>query len=356
MHVHTHLFTRYTPFTCCDPFYYFYFFLGGRELQIPFRSFCRVSEEHLAQRSTTRSTCEYHILQLALRLEGLSTEWHKTRGVQGDVLHVSVGTDAIVVQREDGTEVQRILFLTIQQASVSRRLLNLEVTAPCGDVWKTELQLCSSQAASNLYRSIIEHHTFYSCDTVTIAVKDQCSCTLKDHLASLLFSESTATRKTYDFDVQRTAREAYEHFRRVLYHAAHALEIVGDLAGTETSQAQFSVDMKSGTPGDQIEGNELGGEILTEHQQQRDGTQWNDKTVVACATCQDKAEAWQRQQEAFLCVMCCQQEVGAAFCPCGHVICCEPCASHLQVCPVCRHDVERIQQIYLPVGPFLHEA
>uniref|UniRef100_UPI00358F4C6D E3 ubiquitin-protein ligase MYLIP n=1 Tax=Myxine glutinosa TaxID=7769 RepID=UPI00358F4C6D len=316
----------------------------------------RVSEEHIARRSTTRSTCEYLMLQLALKLKGLGLEWHKAQGVRGDLLHVSVGTNAVVVQREDGTKMHRILFLAIQKASVTRRLLSLEMTAPCGNAWKTELQLFSSQTASNLYRSIIEHHAFYSCDTVTMAVKNQCSRTFKNHLVSLLFSESTAIRKTYYFDVQRTAREAYEHFRRVLYHAVHALEIGGDISGTENSQVRFSVDMKSGMPGDQIEGNEFEGGILTEHQQQRDGTQWDDETVVACATCQEKAEAWQRQQEAFLCVMCCQQEVGVVFCPCGHVICCEPCASHIQVCPVCRHDVERIQQIYLPVGPFLPEA
>uniref|UniRef100_A0A3Q3XKV3 RING-type E3 ubiquitin transferase n=1 Tax=Mola mola TaxID=94237 RepID=A0A3Q3XKV3_MOLML len=53
-------------------------------------------------------------------------------------------------------------------------------------------------------------------------------------------------------------------------------------------------------------------------------------------------------QEALLCMLCCEEEIDAAFCPCGHMVCCQTCATQLQLCPVCRSEVEHVQHVYLP--------
>lgn len=47
------------------------------------------------------------------------------------------------------------------------------------------------------------------------------------------------------------------------------------------------------------------------------------------------------------CGVCWQRSRCAAFVPCGHVICCAPCAKQCKACPVCRSHIQSSLQIYL---------
>ena len=53
-------------------------------------------------------------------------------------------------------------------------------------------------------------------------------------------------------------------------------------------------------------------------------------------------------EDALTCHVCMDNDINCAFCPCGHVVCCLLCANKLDTCPLCRSDVEKTQQIYLP--------
>jgi len=47
-----------------------------------------------------------------------------------------------------------------------------------------------------------------------------------------------------------------------------------------------------------------------------------------------------------LCKICYDRELQVAFMPCGHFICCEVCATDVNICPNCRINIEGTRKIY----------
>ncbi|XP_065400456.1 E3 ubiquitin-protein ligase MYLIP isoform X2 [Macaca fascicularis] len=158
------------------------------------------------------------------------------------------------------------------------------------------------------------------CDTVTSAVMMQYSRDLKGHLASLFLNENINLGKKYVFDIKRTSKEVYDHARRALYNAG-----VVDLV-SRSNQSPSHSPLKS------------------------------SESSMNCSSCEGLScqqtralqEKLRKLKEAMLCMVCCEEEINSTFCPCGHTVCCESCATQLQSCPVCRSHVEHVQHVYLP--------
>nr|XP_012332012.1 E3 ubiquitin-protein ligase MYLIP isoform X3 [Aotus nancymaae] len=158
------------------------------------------------------------------------------------------------------------------------------------------------------------------CDTVTSAVMMQYSRDLKGHLASLFLNENINLGKKYVFDIKRTSKEVYDHARRALYNAG-----VVDLV-SRSNQSPSNSPLKS------------------------------SESSMNCSSCEGLScqqtralqEKLRKLKEAMLCMVCCEEEINSTFCPCGHTVCCESCATQLQSCPVCRSRVEHVQHVYLP--------
>ncbi|XP_055696733.1 baculoviral IAP repeat-containing protein 8-like [Phlebotomus papatasi] len=51
-------------------------------------------------------------------------------------------------------------------------------------------------------------------------------------------------------------------------------------------------------------------------------------------------------KEGKLCKICLTEDVAMAFIPCGHFIACETCSRTLQMCPICRKNIERALKIF----------
>ena len=144
------------------------------------------------------------------------------------------------------------------------------------------------------------------CDTVTNAVMMQYSRDFKGHLASLFLNENINLGKKYVFDIRRTSKEVYDHARRALYNSG-----VSDLVSRSGSGGERSPPPRSPS---------------REDQQLDEG--------LDCGSCQQSRalqERLQKLREALLCMLCCEEEIDAAFCPCGHMVCCQTCANQLQV-------------------------
>ncbi|KAJ8403037.1 hypothetical protein AAFF_G00359530 [Aldrovandia affinis] len=253
-----------------------------------------IVSKHKSLEGLSQASVEYQSLQLVSSLEHYGVEWHWARDAEGQRLAIGVGPEGIAVCKEDLSLVNRISYPVIQIATQSGKSVYLTVTKDTGDSVVLLFKLISTRAASGLYRAITETHAFYRCDTVTNAVMMQYSRDFKGHLASLFLNENINLGKKYVFDIRRTSKEVYDHARRALYNA--------------------------GIPED-------------------------------CGSClQSRAlqETLQKLREALLCMLCCEEEIDSAFCPCGHMVCCRGCAAQLQSCPVCRTEVEHVQHIYLP--------
>lgn len=137
----------------------------------------------------------------------------------------------------------------------------------------------------------------------------QYSRDFKGHLASLFLNESIDLGKRYVFDIQRTSKEVYDRTRRALFSTG-----VASTAGTPVgSQRHRSPLCSLGEDGEEDEEGDDEG---------------------SCEGCREKRllqERLQRLQEALLCALCCEEEINASFCPCGHTVCCQGCATQLQV-------------------------
>ncbi|XP_068415039.1 E3 ubiquitin-protein ligase MYLIP-like [Eschrichtius robustus] len=148
----------------------------------------------------------------------------------------------------------------------------------------------------------------------------QYSRDLKGHLASLFLNENINLGKKYVFDIKRTSKEAYDHARRALYNAG-VVDLVprSDPSPPNSPLKSSESSMSCGS----CEG-------------------------LGCQQTRALQEKLRKLKEAMLCVLCCEGEINSAFCPCGHTVCCEGCATQLQSCPVCRSRVDHVQHVYLP--------
>uniref|UniRef100_A0A674E2N1 RING-type E3 ubiquitin transferase n=1 Tax=Salmo trutta TaxID=8032 RepID=A0A674E2N1_SALTR len=275
-----------------------------------------IISKHKALEGQSPGSVEYQALQLVSSLEHYGVEWHWARDAEGQRLAIGVGAEGIAVCKEDFSLVNRISYPIIQTATQSGKSVYLTVTKDTSDSMVLLFKLISNRAASGLYRAITETHAFYRCDTVTSAVMMQYSRDFKGHLASLFLNENINLGKKYVFDIRRTSKEVYDYARRTLYNAGIMV------AGGERTPSGRSP----------LRGQEEG---LGED----------------CGSCQQSRallERLEKLREALLCMLCCVEEIDAAFCPCGHMVCCQTCANQLQSCPVCRSEVEHVQHVYLP--------
>ncbi|XP_077363849.1 E3 ubiquitin-protein ligase MYLIP-A-like [Festucalex cinctus] len=279
-----------------------------------------IVSRHKALEGLSQASVEYQALQLVSSLEHYGVEWHWARDASGQRLAIGVGPEGIAVCKDDFSLINRVSYPVIQIATQSGKTVYLTVTKDNNDSVVLMFKLISNRAASGLYRAITETHAFYRCDTVTNAVMMQYSRDFKGHLASLFLNENINMGKKYVFDIRRTSKEVYDHARRALYNA-------GAVDLTSRSGGERSPPSRSPS--------------------RQDGSDDDDD----CGSCQQSRalqERLHKLQEALLCMLCCEEQINAAFCPCGHLVCCRTCANQLQLCPVCRSEVEHVQHVYLP--------
>ncbi|XP_029446552.1 E3 ubiquitin-protein ligase MYLIP isoform X1 [Rhinatrema bivittatum] len=276
--------------------------------------------KHKGLEGMSLASAEYQVLQIVSSLESYGVEWHSVRDSEGQKLVIGIGPEGISVCKDDFSLINRITYPIVQMATQSGKNVYLTVTKESGNSIVLLFKMISNRAASGLYRAITETHAFYRCDTVTSAVMMQYSRDLKGHLASLFLNENINLGKKYVFDIRRTSKEVYDHARRALYNAG-----IVDLLPRNDQSAQSS-PLKSS-----------------------DGSlNCNSCEGLSCQQTKTLQEKLQKLKEAMLCMLCCEEEIDSAFCPCGHMVCCEACAIQLQSCPVCRSSVEHVQHVYLP--------
>ncbi|KAF7211120.1 E3 ubiquitin-protein ligase MYLIP-A [Nothobranchius furzeri] len=280
-----------------------------------------IVSRHKALEGSSQASVEYQALQLVSSLEHYGVEWHWARDANAQRLAIGVGPEGIAVCKEDFSLVNRVSYPIIQIATQSGKSVYLTVTKDTNDSVVLLFKLISNRAASGLYRAITETHAFYRCDTVTNAVMMQYSRDFKGHLASLFLNENINVGKKYIFDIRRTSKEVYDHARRMLYNAG-----VVDLA-PHSESGERSPPSRSPS---------------------RDSRRDVELNCSSCQQSRALQERLQKLREALLCMLCCEEEIDAAFCPCGHMVCCQSCASQLELCPVCRSEVEHVQHVYLP--------
>ncbi|KAM6959447.1 E3 ubiquitin-protein ligase MYLIP-A [Aplochiton taeniatus] len=305
-----------------------------------------IISRHKALEGQGPGSVEYQALQLVSSLEHYGVEWHWARDAEGQRLAIGVGPEGIAVCKEDFSLVNRISYPIIQIATQSGKSVYLTVTKDTSDSVVLLFKLISNRAASGLYRAITETHAFYRCDTVTSAVMMQYSRDFKGHLASLFLNENINLGKKYVFDIRRTSKEVYDYARRALYNAG-----LVDLVARAATSAPGQRTPSSRSPLHRNQHHHHHHHHREEEDEEDQEEEEEDDEEEDCGSCHQSRELQERLRklrEALLCMLCCEEEINAAFCPCGHMVCCQTCANQLQLCPVCRSEVEHVQHVYLP--------
>ncbi|XP_072267766.1 E3 ubiquitin-protein ligase MYLIP isoform X5 [Pyxicephalus adspersus] len=279
-----------------------------------------IIEKHKGLEGLGQGSGEYQVLQIVSTLENYGVEWHSARDAEGQKLIVGIGPEGVSICKEDFSLINRITYPVIQMATQSGKNVYLTITKESGNSLVLLFKVISTRAASGLYRAITETHAFYRCDTVTSAVMMQYSRDLKGHLASLFLNDNINVGKKYVFDIRRTSKEVYDHARRALYNAG----IMDLVPRSEHSEPSSPLKMSESS------------------------LDCNSCESFSCQQTKALQEKLRKLKEAMLCMVCCEEEINSAFCPCGHMVCCEGCANQLQSCPVCRASVDHVQHVYLP--------
>ncbi|XP_068671646.1 E3 ubiquitin-protein ligase MYLIP-like [Montipora foliosa] len=264
----------------------------------------RVSVEHANLKGVRSAAAKQFFIKELSSMENYGIEYHLAKSESGNSLHIGVGSEEIKIYDDEFNLVERFAYSGLKMATHVKNNLYLRITTPDGETMFT-FRLLTQEAACALYRSITEYHAFYRCDTVRNAVTDQFTRDLRETLISFFGDEDS--EKKYIFDVQRTSREVYDHWRRVLY--------------------------KRGC----------------------DPIQNNNATVrfKEAETCDSHAAQLQEQltkmEDSFKCKICMDHQIDTVFCPCGHMVSCSVCATNVKSCPICRRNIDRTQHVFFPV-------
>ncbi|XP_033755927.1 E3 ubiquitin-protein ligase MYLIP-B-like [Pecten maximus] len=259
----------------------------------------------------TKAQAEYRMLQEASLIPNYGTEYHEAKYMSGSTVHVGVGPEGIFLY-DLNNEFEKLEYSMVMKAIHDRNKVILEAYNDEGETTKYEFKLVSTRAANALYRCITEMNSFFRCDTVHDEVSLQVSHDLKGMLASI-FSDNTASGQNYVFDVKQTCKEVYDSTRRKLLK-------------------QQQVPM---TPAASHE------DILqaTDNKENCEQQQY-----------QMLKEKLETIQDSFVCKVCMDNGISTVLCPCGHMVCCNDCASQLAECPLCRTSIQTVQPVYLPTA------
>lgn len=264
-----------------------------------------VSEEHAKLKGLrSPAATQFFIKEMSL-MENYGIEYHLAKNESGNTLHIGVGSEEIKIFDADFNFVERFLYNGLKMATHVKNNLYLRIRSDDGESLLA-FGLSSQEAACALYRSITEYHTFYRCETVRNVVTDQFTRDLKETLVSFFGDEESD--KKFIFDVQRTSKEVYDHCRRVLYKR-----------GCDPIQ--------NPPPECQVE---LGSET-------------GDAKV---AQLQEKLT---KMEDSLKCRICMDAQIDTVFCPCGHLVSCSVCAANVELCPICREQIQKAQRVFFPV-------
>lgn len=264
-----------------------------------------VSEEHAKLKGVRSAAAKQFFIKELSLMENYGIEYHLVKNESGNTLHIGVGSEEIKIFDADFNFVERFLYNGLKMATHVKNNLHLKIIADDGESLFT-FRLTSQEAACALYRSITEYHAFYRCETVRNAVTDQFTRDLKETLISFFGDEES--EKKYIFDVQRTSKEVYDHCRRVLYKRG--------CDPIQNPPAKRQVEFRPQT---------------------------GDAKVAQLQ------EQLTKMEDSLKCKICMDAQIDTVFCPCGHMVSCNVCAANIELCPICRAQIQNAQHVFFPV-------
>ncbi|XP_006813272.1 E3 ubiquitin-protein ligase MYLIP-like, partial [Saccoglossus kowalevskii] len=336
-----------------------------------------IIEAHRSLNGLTQSYAEIEFLKLVSELDSYGVEFFIVRSEQRQSVTIGVNSTGLqVLPNEKLNETQKIPFEDISRVSYHHNRFVVHYYKRATETDRESSTTClkyslpSRRAAQGLFRAFTETHTFFRCERVESVVRQQHSHTGLGSLVALV-KPTTCKGKIFQFDVQKTRRQAYDSTWSKLHpHSCSVYTLGSELSLAESiqgasSNSAGSWDLRSGTLERYISQNIAFIKTVDDNIEEESSIMSTDQSKVS--TNSDKSETNRTSRtsthndliltlrnevtqlkESRLCQVCLDNKISTAFCPCGHMMCCVPCAQECKKCPLCRAEITYIQRVFYP--------
>ncbi|XP_070544141.1 E3 ubiquitin-protein ligase MYLIP-like isoform X2 [Ptychodera flava] len=338
-----------------------------------------IAEAHRSLNGMSQNSAKIEFLKHLSNLPTYGVEFFIVRNELRHSVTIGVNSTGLQVLPTDASgQTQKIPFEDISRVSYHhnrfvvhyyKRKANSEreTTTTC-----LKYSLPSRRAAQGLFRAFTETHTFFRCERVESVVRQQHSHTGLGSLMALV-RPNTNTGKLFQFDIQRTRRQAYDYTWQKLHpDSCNVYKLSSDMGSSDSfqgasSNSAGSWDLRAGTL--ERYGSQNGAftkmveECLEEEASstvatncakdstkadKQDVTHKTSRTSTHSELIMSLRNEVTQMKEARLCQVCLDKKISCAFCPCGHMMCCETCAQECKKCPLCRAEITYIQRVFFP--------
>ncbi|XP_077999843.1 E3 ubiquitin-protein ligase MYLIP-like [Glandiceps talaboti] len=338
-----------------------------------------IAEAHRSLNGMQQSYAKIQFLKILCALPTYGVEFFIVRNDDRQSVTIGVNSNGLqVLPINKSDDMQKIPFEDISRVSYHHNRFVVhyykrkseserETTTTC-----LKYSLPSRRAAQGLFRAFTETHTFFRCERVESVVRQQHSHTGVGSLIALL-KPNTGKGKIFQFDIQRTRRQAYDFTWNKLHpDSCNIFPSTSDMGSSESFQGASSNtagswDLRSGTlerygsqngaftktVNDCVE-EETSSTVSAEHSKEScetdkiDSTNRTSRILTHSELIVSLRNEVAQMKEARLCQVCLDTQISTAFCPCGHMMCCETCAQECKKCPLCRSEITYIQRVFFP--------
>lgn len=195
--------------------------------------------------------------------------------------------------------------------------------------------LPNSEGAKAMHKAVLEHQIFFYSSKVRKSVVDHYLLSMPCWALPAKWFTKIPAKELYHLDVKLTRRQSYDHhYGKILKSTEKVVKHdwlpLCAKCHVKESNTLFCPCGHILLCSDCAEGEsfcQLCNEALT-------GTQ---KVFYSMDT----------EDNDWTCQICMDDIVNTAFCPCGHVYCCESCASNLTHCPLCKTFATYVQRVHV---------
>ena len=195
--------------------------------------------------------------------------------------------------------------------------------------------LANSEAAKAMHKAVLEHQLFFYSSKVRQSVIDHYLLSMPCWALPAKWFTKIPAGELYHLDVKYTRRQSYDlHYKRI----REQLKI-------EENYPLWSPNCSRCGTGQANTLLSPCGHIVQCSECVSDSSTCSvcDETVVSCQRVFYSADV---SSNDWACQICMDSKMNTAFCPCGHVCCCEECAQQLCYCPLCKTFITFVQRVH----------
>ena len=322
-----------------------------------------IKQEQEKLKGTSESVAKLKFISILAETEFYFSEWFKVK-LGGEKLYAAVGATGLTLinRRSPHTSKEVISYLDISKISLFEERMILVIKQPHAPYRFLHFFHPSCESAKVMHKCVLEKKLFYFEPKILDSVRNHYMLAFPCWAYPSKWLARCTVPELYHLDVRCTRRQAYEEHYNAIHdekelpkpeigkECMEFIECIGedvyeDCGSSDEFEAgcvmpvcmvcNSSEDMVAYSPCGHVEC------CMT-----------CAKGKVTCGVCSAPVAnmlktyiATDGFSDELLCQICMDNELSTVFSPCGHMYCCNECASKLNFCPLCKCWILFIQRI-----------